>query len=112
MELSAWTAPASAGPKPCEVNNDLDAAAQGEPQSPVASAYRLWAGDNLAREGRFLEAVNAYDVAVDMALSSRRLHPDVNPTSCSLRHKAQAAAVGGDSKLAIRTYRELEGVPR
>jgi murein DD-endopeptidase MepM/ murein hydrolase activator NlpD/tetratricopeptide (TPR) repeat protein len=110
LNLSAQTALAIAGGAPSQANADLIAAAEREAESPAAPAYRLWAGDNLAREGRFQEAVKTYDVAVDVALSSRRLHPDVNPTSCSLRHKAQAAGLAGDSKLAVRTYRELANV--
>jgi murein DD-endopeptidase MepM/ murein hydrolase activator NlpD len=110
LNLSALTAVAIAGAAPSQANAALIAAAGREPQSPTASTYRLWVGDNLASEGRFLEAVKAYDVAVDVALSSRRFHPDVKPTSSSLRHKASTAGLAGDSKLAIRTYRELANV--
>jgi hypothetical protein len=110
VKLSAQTALAAAGSSPSEANNHLDAAAQREPQSPAASVYRIWAGDNFAREGRFLEAVMTYDVALDVAMSSRRLHVDIDAVSASLLHKAQAAAMGGDSKLAIRTWREFSDI--
>jgi len=109
-KLSALTALAIAEAAPSQANAALIAAAGREPQSPTASTYRLWAADNLACDGRLLEAIKAYDVALDVALSSRRFHPEVKPASGSLRHKASAAKLAGDSKLAIRTYRELANV--
>jgi tetratricopeptide (TPR) repeat protein len=107
LELSAQTISANLGPKPCQVNNQLAEAADKEPQSPVSPAYRLWRADNLAREGRYREALKAFDDAIDTAQSARRFFPQVDPIRCSLLHKAQAAALGGDAKVAIATYQEL-----
>ena len=110
LKMSAEAAAANVGPWPCRINKELDAAARSEPQSPVAPAYRLWIADNLAREARYLEAIRAFDSAIDSAQSARRFLPHVDPTCCSLLHKAQAAAIGGDAKIAISTYQELAKV--
>ncbi|NJM67324.1 MAG: hypothetical protein HC851_17435 [Acaryochloris sp. RU_4_1] len=90
-----------------KVNHELDVAAQSEPQSPLAPAYRLWIADNLAREAQYLEAVRAFDSAIDSAQSARRFLADVDPISASLLHKAQAAMLGKKAKIAISAYQEL-----
>ncbi len=110
LRMSAQAVAANAGPWPSRFNRDLDAAAQSEPQSPVAPAYRLWIADNLAREARYLDAVRAFDSAIHSAQSARRFLPHVDPTYCSLLHKAQAATLGGDARVAISTYQELAKV--
>ena len=111
LKMSAQAAAANVGPWPSRVNKELDAAAQSEPQSPVAPAYRLWIADNLAREGRYLEAIKAFDSAIDSAQSARRFLPHVDPICCSLLHKAQAAALGGELKVAISSLPGIsEGV--
>jgi murein DD-endopeptidase MepM/ murein hydrolase activator NlpD len=110
-ELSIQMALANAGGSPGEVNNELEAAARSEPQSPVAPAYRLWIADNLAREKRYPEAIRAFDTAVDVAQSTRRLLRQVDPTACALLHKAQTAAIGGDPSTAITTYKDLAALP-
>jgi hypothetical protein len=110
VKMSTRAVAANVGPWPCRFNKELGAAAQSEPHSPLAPAYRLWMADNLAREARYSEAVRAYDSAVDSAQSAHRLLLRVDPISCSLLHKAQAATISGDAKLAISTYRELAAV--
>jgi Peptidase family M23 len=89
------------------LNQNLEAAAGREPQAPVAPAYRLWAADNLARDRRFSEAVKAYDQAIESAQSSSRLIAGIDSTIGMVRHKAGAAALAGDVKVAIQTYEDL-----
>ena len=105
--LSMRTAVTNASGSPSETNEELDAAAQSDPQSPVAPAYRLWHADNLAREARYPESIRAYDAVVEDAQSAPRLLPDVDARACALRHKAQTAAVGADPATAITSYKEL-----
>jgi tetratricopeptide (TPR) repeat protein len=100
--LSSRAEAASAG-----VNEALLAAFEREPQSPAAPAYRLWAADNLARDGRLTEAVAAYDAAVECAQSAPRLLKAHDPAVGALFHKAQAAAQTGATSTAIATFREL-----
>jgi Abnormal spindle-like microcephaly-assoc'd, ASPM-SPD-2-Hydin/Peptidase family M23 len=107
LMMAVRTAAAVAGRHPCSVNPALDAAARSEPQSPVATAYRLWMADNFAREARYLEAVNAFDSAITCAQSARRFVADTDPICCSLLHKAQAARLAGDPVTAVATYRDL-----
>jgi hypothetical protein len=107
LRLSGELAAAAAGPSPSWVNEKLDAAARSQPQSPLAPAYRLWMGDNLAREGRYPEAIAAFDAAIDPAQAAARLLPAADPTRGALLHKAQAATLAGDAQLAISTYEEL-----
>ena len=57
----------------------LDAAAAREPQSPLAAAYRQWIADALAGQGRYREALDAYDAAIEAAQGSARLI-DEDPT--------------------------------
>ena len=89
----------------------LDAAAGREPQSPVASAYRLWIADGLAGQGRYREAVDAYDAAIEASRGSSRLIAE-DPAVGALYDKAAAAALAGDTALAISTYLELGGDER
>ncbi|MGH8761641.1 MAG: tetratricopeptide repeat protein [Nitrosospira sp.] len=110
LRLSAQTVAVNAGPAPSLVNAELEAAAQSEPQSPLAPAYKLWMADNLAREARYLEAIKAFDSAVDLAQSARRFLPQLDPIRCALLHKAQAASISGNAKIAIATYQELAKV--
>jgi hypothetical protein len=105
--LSIRTALANAGRSPGEINSDLEVATRSEPQSPVAPAYRLWQGDNLAREARYPEAIRAYDAAVACASSAHRFLADLDPCVCALMHKAGAAAAAGDPATAIASYLDL-----
>jgi hypothetical protein len=107
LMMAARALAAVAGRHPCSVNPALDAAAQSEPQSPVAPAYRLWMADNFAREARYPEAINAFDAAITSAQSARRFVADTDPIYCSLVHKAQAARLAGDPVTAIAAYRDL-----
>ena len=59
VDIAARTLSARAEGRPSAVNELLEAAAGTEPQSPVAPAYRLWAADNLAREGRYALALES-----------------------------------------------------
>jgi hypothetical protein len=111
LTLSAQTVHANAQGTPSRVNELLNAAERQEPQSPVAPAYRLWIADNLAREGRYLEAIRAFDAAVHTAEAASSFLPEVNLVSAALRHKAQAATLGRDTQLAIATYRDLARRP-
>jgi hypothetical protein len=88
-------------------NDALDAAAGREPQSPVAPAYRLWIGESLASEGRYQEAIQAYDAAIGAAASARRLTTELDIGRGALGHKAQAARLSGDTSLAVATYLDL-----
>ena len=107
VELAGRTLAASGEARPSEVNGLLDAAALAEPQSPVAPAYRIWAADNLAREGRHALALRAFDVAIEAASAAPRFTVHVDPVRCSLLHKAQVARLAGDPTTAIKTYRDL-----
>jgi murein DD-endopeptidase MepM/ murein hydrolase activator NlpD len=90
-----------------DTNAMLLAAAEREPQSPAAPAFRLWAADNLARDGLFAEAVAAYDGALAAAQSAPRLLEDHDPVIGILHQKAGAAALAGDAAHAIRTCRDV-----
>ena len=107
VDLAGRTLAASGEARPSEVNGLLDAAALAEPQSPVAPAYRIWAADNLAREGRHALALRAFDVAIEVASAAPRFTVHVDPVRCSLLHKAQVARLAGDPTTAIKTYRDL-----
>jgi hypothetical protein len=63
--------------------------------------------DNLARDGRYAEAIVAYDEVVERAQSASRLMATLDPIVGCLYHKAQAAVLDGDVSSAIVTYREL-----
>lgn len=54
-------------------NDVLEAAANREPQSPVAPAYRLWIAESFAQQKQYDDAIRAYDAAIDAATSARRL---------------------------------------
>src|SRR5262245_55455230 len=111
LRLSGHTVLAIAAASPCQANEALSAAALEEPHSPLAPAYRLWMADNLAREGRYTDAVRAFDETIHCAQSAPPFLVDVNPASCALLHKAQAAVAAEDFKLAVATYRDLASVP-
>ena len=110
IDLAACTLLARGEPRPSAINELLEAAAAAEPQSPVAPAYRIWAADNLARDGRYALALNAYDGVVHTASSTRRLTAQMDLVGGALLHKAQVARLAGDPATAIRTYRELAAV--
>jgi tetratricopeptide (TPR) repeat protein len=87
-------------------NVTLEAAAAREPQSPATPAYRLWIADNFARDGRYADAIAAYDAVIASAQSASRLFPADDPVRTVLFDKAQALALSGDAATAIATFRE------
>lgn len=88
-------------------NVTLEAATDREPQSPATPAYRLWMADNLVRDDRLADALAAYDATVKSAQSANRLIETIDPVTSALYHKAQAAALLGDTTAAIATYMDL-----
>ena len=94
-------------PRCSNMNETLEFAARREPQSPVAPVYRAWMADNLARDGRFAEAIVGYDAAIRAAESTPPLFERLDGVATALSEKAQAATLAGDPDLAIATYREL-----
>lgn len=88
-------------------NDALEAAANREPQSPVAPAYRLWIAESFAQEGRYDDAIRSYDAVIDAATSARWLASSLDLRAGALNHKAQAATLAGDVGLAIATYTDL-----
>jgi hypothetical protein len=105
--MSARVLAANILSKPCIMNRELEAASQYEPQSPLAPTYRLWIADNLARDAQYSQAVHAYDVAINTAQNLTTPLISENSIRGSLRHKAKAAALSGDTETAIFTYQEL-----
>jgi hypothetical protein len=107
--MSAHAAAANAGPWPCRVSQELEAAARSEPQSPVAPAYRLWIATTWRGEARYAEALRAFDAAIASAQSSRRFLPRVDPICCSFgrssRRRRPPRAVHDiqPARLAVRT---------
>lgn len=111
VRLSGELATAVASGAPCQVNEQLEAAAHSEPDSPLSPAYRMWVGDNLAREGRYGEAVRAFDDATEAAARPDDSIAGIDFAAGSLRHRAQAAVLAGDPDLAIVGYRDLANAP-
>jgi len=95
----------------CSATNiTLESAAEREPQSPAATAFRLWAADNLLRDERYADALGAYDLAVESAQGAAPLLEDHEPIIGILFQKARTAVLAGEPALAIATYRELAGI--
>lgn len=94
------------GPGSADVNVTLRAAAEREPQSPLAPAYLLWMADNHARDGSIAEALDGYDASVLSAEATPRLIDDCDIAFCALHAKAQLAALAGQAELAINAYRD------
>jgi murein DD-endopeptidase MepM/ murein hydrolase activator NlpD len=107
LQLAAQTVRAQSEPSYSSVNVTLEAAAEREPQSPATPAYRLWTADNLARDGRYADAIASYDRSVEATQSAVRLVNTIDPIVCALYNKAQAAALDGNVSSAIVTYEEL-----
>ena len=87
------------GPGSANVNVTLRAAAEREPQSPLAPAYLLWMADNHARDGSIAEALDGYDASVLSAQAAPRLIDDCDIAFCALHAKAQLAALAGQAEL-------------
>jgi hypothetical protein len=111
VALSSLVRGAALGRAASRSNDALEAAASREPQSPVAPAYRLWIAESLAQEQRYDDAIRAYDAAIDIATSARRLVTELDIRAGALSHKAAAAALLGDVGLAVATYTDLAESP-
>jgi hypothetical protein len=109
--LTALVLKARATPTSCVTNKTLAAAAEREPQAPVAPAFNLWIADNCARDGRYADAARAYDAAVARAQVVRDLPDALDPTHGALYHKAQALALTGSASSAIQAFKDLKTVP-
>jgi hypothetical protein len=106
-ELSEQAQRAAMGAGTANVLRVLDAAADREPESPVAPAYRLWQADALGRVGRDREAVGIYDHAIAAAQSAPAFER-IEFVLEALRHRAGALARLGDVDGAVTSYRDLE----
>jgi murein DD-endopeptidase MepM/ murein hydrolase activator NlpD len=106
VELSRLTQVVATGARPSSINHLLEEETAREPSSPVAPAYRLWAAENLSREGRYEEALKIYDLVLEVDQSAEGLL-GLDFGRSALHHKAGAAARAGRIDLAITTCREL-----
>ncbi len=88
-------------------NSMLAAAAEREPQSPVAPAYRRWIADNLVRDWRLTEALSAYDATIECAQSAPPLFETRDRIASALFDKAHVALLSGATSTAIATLEEL-----
>jgi hypothetical protein len=107
VDLSFRTAYAAARLHPCQINGELEAAAQSAGQSPVAPAYRLWMAENMCREGQDHESLKAFDDVTEAAARSARLTGDPDFAAEAMAKKAEAATRVHNVGLAIQTYRNL-----
>jgi hypothetical protein len=103
-ELGQRTSLAAGCADPAEVNGDLEAQWQKEPQSPVGPLYALWRADAFARGGRYGEAVAAFDEVVTGA-EGVKLLGGVEARGAALRARAGVLARAGDVEGAIAAYR-------
>ena len=106
-QLSGQVIRSRTRPNCSNINAMLAVVVGREPQSPAAPLYQCWIGDNLCRDGRFAEAVAAYDRAIAGTQSASRLAEHIDPLTGALCDKAKAAALAGDPGLAIAAYGEL-----
>jgi hypothetical protein len=106
-ELSELAHRAALGADPTSVVQRLHGAADADPASPLAPAFRLWAADALGRVSRDREAVAAYDrvIAADSAPPFER----IDFAREALRHRAALLARLGDIDAALASHRELAG---
>lgn len=113
LDLSLQFSRAVRTPRPCSVNATLEEATTGEPESPAAPAFLLWAAENYAREGRHHEAVEAFERVVQRADSVEPMHPALDFTRAARHHQAASAAELGRVDQAISVLRQLaEREPR
>ena len=106
-DLGMRAADAARGPRPSEANRSLSAAVEAEPQSPLAPVYRLWMGNNLAREGRLADAVDSFHKALDAVRDAAELTQPWDVQGAALKDLAVAQERAGDVVAAIATFREL-----
>ena len=107
MELSELSRRAAAGMNPTQHNGEITSEAQSRGGSPAAPAYLLWAADNLMREGRISEALDAFNRTIDEGQRADALVEGMDFVAAALHHKAVAAAHDRQTDVAIATYREL-----
>ncbi|HEY6145687.1 MAG TPA: peptidoglycan DD-metalloendopeptidase family protein [Solirubrobacterales bacterium] len=104
-EMSLLAEQAAVGSDPSSPAERLRAAADSEPDAPVAPAFRLWAADGLARAGRDREAVAAYDETLPAA--GRSDFEGIDFATEALRNRAGSLARLGDVDGAVAGYRDL-----
>ena len=95
------------GGDPWPVVPTLDKRAAEEPQSPLAPAYHLWAGDALARVAQDRDALTRYDRVISAADGAPAFERIDFPNE-ALRQRAPILTRLGDIDGAIASYRELE----
>lgn len=95
------------GPHSSRANAPLARAAEREPEAPTAPIFLLWLADNLASDGEYASAVNAYDDCVVATESARPLTRHQDLVTGAMLHKAQAAHLAGDDHGAISIYQDL-----
>lgn len=105
-ELSDETHRVAFGRDPTRLLQSLDEAALGEPASPLAPAYRLWAADALSRVSRDREALAAFD-GVLAAADSAPPFDGIDFVGEALRRRAAAQSRLGDHQGSVATAREL-----
>ncbi|MEN1956582.1 tetratricopeptide repeat protein [Luteimonas changyuni] len=105
--LSAQVLECRRDPFCSRANATLDSAAGRDLESPVAPVFRLWAADNLLRDGEFRQALAAYDAVLEHAQSTGHLVEVRDLVPGALRHKAHAAASLGDVDTALAVWQEL-----
>ncbi len=88
-------------------NVTLAAAAEREPQSPLAGAYWLWMADNLVRDGALRDSLSLYDHAIEAFAANERLVATIDGHEGALLKKAQTAALMRDAVTAVETYEAL-----
>ncbi len=103
--MSLLVEQAAVGLDPSSPVERLRAAADSEPDAPVAPAFRLWAADGLGRAGRDREAVAAYDETLPAAEGSD--FEGIDFATEALRNRAGSLARLGDVDGAVAGYRDL-----
>jgi murein DD-endopeptidase MepM/ murein hydrolase activator NlpD len=107
FDLGTRAAEAARGPRPTEANRFLSAEVDAEPQSPLAPVYLLWMGNNLVREGRHADAIDAYSRAIAAVGDSAPLEEPWDVRGAALQDLASAHERAGDAPAAIQALREL-----
>jgi hypothetical protein len=100
--LSMQTVVRRLEPRCSNMNETLEFAARREPQSPVAPVYRAWMADNLARDGRFAEAIVGYDAAIRAAESTPPLFERLDGVATALSEKARRRRSPGTPTSPLR----------
>ena len=90
-----------------DVNVTLEAAAEREPQSPLAGVYRFWMADNLARRGDLRASLGLYYDALDALAGNQPFVATIDGIGGALLQKAQTAALAGDRATAVEAYLHL-----